>query len=255
MILPCYSSVSKIKFERDPMSDSIFFDLPPSWANVLRQELQKPYLGKLAAFLEQERWKNHIVFPQEHEVFQALQLTPFENVNVVIVGQDPYHGPGQAHGLCFSVQPTVAIPPSLQNIYKEMQSDLGIVPAKHGCLTSWAHQGVLLLNATLTVRQGEPLSHHKKGWEEFTDAIIEAVATQKKHVVFILWGKNAQEKCQKLSAALHAHHLVLTAAHPSPYSAPHGFFGCKHFSKANQYLSEHGLKPIHWEIPELRSND
>jgi uracil-DNA glycosylase len=240
--------MSNIKFKADHMSDPIFFDLPPSWAQVLHEELHKPYLGNLSAFLEQEKWKGNVVFPAESEVFQALELTPFDSVKVVIVGQDPYHGPNQAHGLCFSVRPHVSIPPSLQNIYKEMQSDLGIAPAKHGCLTSWAKQGVLLLNATLTVRQGEPLSHHKKGWENFTDAIIEAIASKKKHVVFILWGKSAQEKCQKVSSILHENHLVLTAAHPSPYSAPNGFFGCRHFSKTNEYLIACGLTPIHWEL-------
>ena len=225
------------------------FTVPPSWAEPLRHELQKPYLLRLKAFLEQEKWAGHAVYPQEGQVFQALELTPFEAVRVVLVGQDPYHGPGQAHGLSFSVRPGVSIPPSLQNIYKELQSDLNVPPAPHGCLTAWAEQGVLLLNATLTVRAGEPLSHHKKGWEEFTDAIIEAVARRRQHIVFLLWGKNAQEKCQKFSEALGSH-LVLTAAHPSPYSARNGFLGCRHFSKTNEYLVQHSLPPINWDLTE-----
>ena len=225
------------------------FDLPLSWAAPLSQELQKPYVVQLKAFLEQEKWAGHTIFPPDDQIFQALKLTPFDKVRVVIVGQDPYHGLGQAHGLSFSVKPGVAIPPSLQNIYKELSQDLGIPPAPHGCLVSWAQQGVLLLNATLTVRAGEPLSHHKKGWEEFTDAIIEAIAQHQQHVVFLLWGKNAQEKCQKFSSALHASHLVLTAAHPSPFSAHNGFLGCRHFSKTNDYLKAHDLPPINWALP------
>ena len=224
------------------------FSVPSSWAEPLKGELQKPYLLRLKAFLEQEKWAGRAVYPPEEQVFQALALTPFDSVRVVLVGQDPYHGPGQAHGLSFSVRPGVAIPPSLQNIYKELQSDLKIPPAAHGCLTAWAQQGVLLLNATLTVRAGEPLSHHKKGWEEFTDAIIEAIARSRSHVVFMLWGKNAQEKCQKFLDCLKDSHLVLTAAHPSPYSAQSGFFGCRHFSKANEYLVQHGFRPINWTV-------
>ena len=227
---------------------SVSFDIPQSWAAPLSKELCKPYFSQLKAFLEQEKWAGHTVFPSEDQVFQALKLTPFDKVRVVIVGQDPYHGLGQAHGLSFSVKPGVAIPPSLQNIYKELFQDLGIQPASNGCLVSWAQQGVLLLNATLTVRAGEPLSHHKKGWEEFTDAIIEAIAQQRQHVVFLLWGKNAQEKCQKVSSLLNASHLVLTAAHPSPFSAHNGFLGCCHFSKTNAYLQSHGFPPITWEL-------
>jgi uracil-DNA glycosylase len=227
------------------------FDIPPSWALPLAEELRKPYLIQLKSFLEQEKWAGHTVFPPEDQIFQALKLTPFDMVRVVIVGQDPYHGLGQAHGLSFSVRPGVSIPPSLQNIYKELNEDLGIKPASHGCLVSWAQQGVLLLNATLTVRAGEPLSHHKKGWEEFTDAIIETIARHRQHVVFLLWGKNAQEKCQKAASLLQTSHLVLTAAHPSPFSANNGFLGCRHFSKTNAYLQSHGLAPINWELPLL----
>ena len=230
------------------------FSVPSSWSGPLRHELQKSYLLRLKAFLEQEKWSGRAVYPPEDQIFQALALTPFDAVRVVLVGQDPYHGPLQAHGLSFSVRPGVAIPPSLQNIYKELQSDLGIPPASHGCLTSWAKQGVLLLNATLTVRAGEPLSHHKKGWEECTDAIIEAVARSRRHVVFMLWGKNAQEKCQKFSDLLKDSHLVLTAPHPSPFSAHSGFFGCRHFSKANDFLVQHSLQPIDWALPPCTSD-
>lgn len=224
------------------------FDLPSTWASLLKEELKKPYLVRLKAFLVQERLAGHIVYPAETNIFRALELTPFDKVKVVLVGQDPYHGPRQAHGLSFSVPKGVPAPPSLQNIFKEILSDVGIPIPSSGCLESWAKQGVLLLNATLTVREGEPLSHHKKGWEEFTDAIIERIASQKKHVVFILWGKNAQEKCDRFSSLLQANHLVLTAAHPSPYSANKGFLGCKHFSKTNEYLVAHGKEPIQWTL-------
>jgi uracil-DNA glycosylase len=224
------------------------FDLPRSWAEVLKDELKKSYLVRLKAFLAQEQFLGHIVYPSEKNIFRALELTSFDNVKVVLVGQDPYHGPGQAHGLSFSVPQGIRPPPSLQNIFKELLSDLGIPVPSTGCLEPWAKQGVLLLNATLTVREAEPLSHHKKGWEEFTDAIIQRIAERKKHVVFMLWGKNAQEKCERFSHLLKDNHLVLTAAHPSPYSANNGFFGCKHFSQANAYLVAHGLEPIQWSV-------
>ena len=229
------------------------FTVPSSWAEPLCHELQKPYLLRLRAFLEQEKWAGQAVYPPIGQIFQALELTPFDAVRVVLVGQDPYHGPAQAHGLSFSVRPGVAIPPSLQNIYKELKSDLNIPPASHGCLTAWARQGVLLLNATLTVRSEQPLSHHKKGWEEFTDAIIEALARRRQHVVFLLWGKNAQEKCLKISDLLKDSHLVLTAAHPSPYSAHNGFFGCRHFSKTNEFLVQHSLPPINWDLKDEKA--
>jgi len=227
---------------------SLPFDVPLSWAPVLKDELKKPYLVRLKAFLAQERFAGHTIYPSEKNIFRALELTPFDKVKVVLVGQDPYHGPGQAHGLSFSVPRGIQAPPSLQNIFKELLSDLGIPVSSTGCLEGWAKQGVLLLNATLTVREGEPLSHHKKGWEELTDAIIEKIAEQKSHVVFILWGKNAQEKCERFSHLLNQKHLVLTAAHPSPYSANKGFLGCKHFSKTNAYLVAHGLEPIQWAV-------
>jgi len=228
------------------------FDIPPSWARVIEEELEEPYLVHLRAFLEQEKWAGRKIYPTEDKIFEALRLTLFEDVRVVIVGQDPYHGPGQAHGLCFSVLPKVAIPPSLVNIYKELEQDLNLSIPNHGYLTSWAKQGVLLLNATLTVEESKPMSHHKKGWERFTDAIIEAIATKKERVVFMLWGKNAQEKCHRVLDLLHERHLVLTASHPSPFSAHSGFFGCRHFSKANTYLQNHGLPPIEWQLPQTQ---
>jgi uracil-DNA glycosylase len=229
--------------------DIIAFELPSSWISPLKDQLSLPYLRELKAFLEIEALAGHTVYPPKNQIFEALRLTPFDAVKVVIVGQDPYHGEGQAHGLCFSVLPGIALPPSLKNIYKELQEDIQIPPASHGCLASWAQQGVLLLNTTLTVRKGEPLSHYKQGWEKFTDAIIEAIARQKQHIVFILWGKNAQEKCLQFSDALQSH-CVLTAAPPSPFSAASGFFGCRHFSKTNAYLQEHGKTPIQWALPE-----
>jgi uracil-DNA glycosylase len=223
------------------------FELPSSWAHVLQDELKKPYLLHLKAFLEQEKLLQKIIYPPEKNIFQALTLTPFDAIKVVIVGQDPYHGPSQAHGLSFSVPDGVAIPPSLQNIYKELESDIGMDIPRSGCLNGWAKQGVLLLNATLTVRAGEPLSHFKRGWEEFTDAIIERIAQQKKGVVFLLWGKNAQEKCDRFSALFQNIHLVLRAAHPSPFSVHRGFFGCRHFSKTNEYLLKNNKTPIQWD--------
>ncbi len=231
------------------MLEVLPFDIPSSWACAIESELVEAYLVHLRAFLEQEKWAGRTVYPTEDKVFEALRCTSFEDVRVVIVGQDPYHGRGQAHGLCFSVLPGVAVPPSLVNIYKELEQDLHLSIPNHGCLTSWAKQGVLLLNATLTVEEAKPMSHHKKGWERFTDAIIEAIAKKKEHVVFMLWGKNAQEKCHRALDLLHERHLVLTAPHPSPFSAHSGFFGCRHFSKANDYLQEHGLAPIEWQVP------
>ncbi len=225
-----------------------YFSLPGTWGDLLQEELSKPYMAELASFLLQEHNQGFEIFPPRKDLFSAFSYTPFENVEVVIVGQDPYHGPNQAHGLSFSVRPGVRPPPSLQNIYKELHSDLGIPIPQTGCLTPWAQQGVLLLNATLTVRRGDPLSHHNKGWERFTDAVISLLAEKKEHLVFLLWGKNAQEKCLKFQELHGSRHLILTAAHPSPYAANKGFFGCKHFSKANQYLIEHGKKPIDWGL-------
>ena len=216
------------------------FHLEPSWENVLAEELDKPYLHELASFIEQRRQGGSVIYPPDNEVFNALWKTPYDEVKVVIIGQDPYHGPNQAHGLCFSVNTGIPIPPSLQNIHKELHDDLGITPPDHGNLERWAEQGVLLLNATLTVEQKQPLSHHNKGWETFTNAIVAALCRRKKPVVFLLWGKNAQEKCQQATKN------ALFAAHPSPFSAYRGFFGCRHFSKANEMLEELGIPPIDW---------
>ncbi len=214
--------------------------LESSWKEVLSDELKKPYMTDLAAFVRQEREKYGNIYPPKELVFNALNLTPYEKVRVVIVGQDPYHGPGQAHGLCFSVPKGVEPPPSLKNIFKEIRDDLGLDIPKHGCLLKWAEQGVLLLNATLTVRESSPLSHHKKGWEQFTDAIIRKIAEKKNPVIFVLWGRNAQEKCKDIDQ----HHIILKAAHPSPLSAYNGFFGCRHFSKINEFLDN----PIDWKL-------
>lgn len=225
------------------------FELEPSWRQALAEEFHKPYLPQLAEFVEKERAGNVPIYPPQDLVFNAYLKTPYHTVKVVIIGQDPYHGPGQAHGLSFSVPPGIPTPPSLKNMYKELQADLGIAPAHHGCLTHWAEQGVLLLNATLTVRQSEPLSHHNKGWELFTDATVKALAARPEPVIFVLWGKFAQEKCRQL-AALNPQgtHPVLTAAHPSPFSARSGFFGCRHFSKINELLTSRGDRPIDWNV-------
>lgn len=221
--------------------------LEKSWHERLEQEIRKPYVQTLKDFLVREKLNNAIVYPPEAQVFHAFAKTPFEKVKVVIMGQDPYHGRGQAHGLSFSVPETVAIPPSLKNIYKELKNDLGLEPPRIGCLVSWAMQGVLLLNATLTVREGEPRAHYGKGWEQFTDAVIEILAQRDDPLVFILWGKAAQEKCLHLLNLKKNPHLILTAAHPSPYSATK-FLGCRHFSKTNAFLEKVGKRPINWEI-------
>ena len=232
------------------MNDTPFlpFQLPDDWAEILQEELKKPYLIHLRAFLEKERLVGKKIYPPEQEIFSSLALTPFHKVSVVLIGQDPYHGEGQAHGLSFSVRKGVPIPPSLKNIYKELLDDVGVPIPTHGCLEKWAKQGVLLLNATLTVEQSQPLSHHKRGWEEFTDACVYALLKNRKNLVFLLWGKNAQEKALKYRELLQANHLVLQAAHPSPYSAMNGFFGCRHFSKTNAYLKEHGKQEIDWGV-------
>ncbi len=215
-----------------------------SWHEQLKEELHKPYIKELKAFLEKEKAEGQAIYPPESSIFHAFAKTPYDKVKVVIIGQDPYHGAGQAHGLSFSVLPGTKSPPSLQNIFKELQTDMGIKQATHGCLDAWAKQGVLLLNAILTVRAGEPKSHHGKGWEQFTDAIIDLLAKRKDPIVFLLWGKSAQEKAEKL---LNTHHAVFIAAHPSPYSAT-GFLGCKHFSKANAFLKSIGKEPVDWNL-------
>jgi uracil-DNA glycosylase len=215
-----------------------------SWLNRLKIEFEKPYFIKLNRFLSDER-NRFTIFPNSNYVFEAFNRTPFENVKVVLLGQDPYHGFGQAHGLCFSVSKGIKLPPSLKNIYKEMAADLGIVPSNNGDLSSWADSGVFLLNSTLTVRENNAGSHQNQGWETFTDEVIKIISQERKNIVFMLWGKFAQSK---LGLIDQSKHLVLQAAHPSPFSAYNGFFGCKHFSKVNAYLAEKGIKPVDWVI-------
>ncbi len=224
------------------------FELPPSWQDVLKEELLDPYVISLAAFLAQERSGQIPVYPPQDLMFNAFWQTPFEQVKVVIMGQDPYHGPGQAHGLSFSVPIGVPPPPSLQNIYKELAEDVGFTAPKHGCLLPWTKRGVMLLNASLTVRQGEPMSHQGKGWEKFTDAVIEKLSKRKDPVIFLLWGKFAQEKCKRIKGFNLDSRYLLTAAHPSPLSAHQGFLGCRHFSKCNALLSELGKEPVDWTL-------
>ncbi|WP_337267569.1 uracil-DNA glycosylase [Oryzifoliimicrobium ureilyticus] len=221
--------------------------LEDSWKAVLGAEFTQPYMHKLKAFLLERKQEGKRIFPKGSEYFRALDLTPLDQVKVVILGQDPYHGAGQAHGLCFSVRPGVRIPPSLVNIYKELQSDLGIAPARHGFLEHWARQGVLLLNSVLTVEEAQAAAHQGKGWEQFTDAVIRRVAEERPAVVFMLWGSYAQKKAAFVDQN---RHLVLKAPHPSPLSAHNGFFGCRHFSKANEFLAAHGEVPIDWQLPE-----
>lgn len=229
------------------------FELEPSWFAKLKNEIEKPYMAKLASFLEEEKITQKEIFPPQDLVFNAFRMCPYEETRIVILGQDPYHGIGQAHGLSFSVPIGVPQPPSLQNIFKEIQADLNISRPNHGCLVSWAKQGVLLLNSILTVRKGQPLSHHKKGWEQFTDEVIRVLAMKQTPMVFVLWGKYAQDKAK--SALEHVHleqkHLILTAAHPSPYSANNGFFGCRHFSKINQFLEKNKQTPIEWKLQDI----
>jgi uracil-DNA glycosylase len=224
--------------------------LHPAWLEPLRDEFGSDYMRVLKDFLVAEKAAGQRIFPRASEWFRALDLTPLEDVRVVILGQDPYHGEGQAHGLCFSVRPGVRTPPSLVNIYKELESDLGIAPARHGFLEHWAKQGVLLLNAVLTVRLAQAASHQGRGWERFTDAVIRLVNARSEPVVFMLWGSHAQKKAAFVdSIEKGGRHLVLKAPHPSPLSAHSGFFGCRHFSKANQFLEGQGLKPIDWALP------
>jgi uracil-DNA glycosylase len=217
-------------------------DIEPSWKAVLADEFEQPYWEALADFVRDE-YRSATVYPPPPFVFNAFALCPFDRVRVVILGQDPYHGPSQAHGLSFSVPEGVSLPPSLKNIYKELRSDLGRDIPTSGNLEPWAQQGILLLNATLTVRGSTPGSHQHRGWETFTDAVIEHLSRDKEHLVFLLWGKYAQEKGTKIDRNKH---LVLTAPHPSPFSAHSGFFGCRHFSQTNDYLASHSLAPIEW---------
>ena len=224
--------------------------LHPSWLEPLQQEFASPYMAALKSFLTAEKAAGKRIFPAGGEWFKALDLTPLEQVRVVILGQDPYHGPGQAHGLCFSVRDGVRVPPSLANIYKELETDLGIPRARHGFLEHWARQGVLLLNAVLTVEMGAAASHHGRGWERFTDAVIRLVNQKPEPVVFMLWGAHAQKKAAFVdSVERGGRHLVLKAPHPSPLSAHNGFFGCRHFSKTNAFLAQHAQKTIDWALP------
>jgi uracil-DNA glycosylase len=220
--------------------------IEPSWHEVLKSEFTKPYFLEIVTFLKIEKNAGKTIYPPGPLIFNAFNHTPFDKVKVVILGQDPYHNPGQAHGLSFSVPAGIKPPPSLVNIFKEIQKDLSItMPEGYGNLTSWADQGVLLLNAILTVRANEPASHAKIGWMNFTDAVITKISDEKKGVIFLLWGKFAQEKQLLIDETKH---FVLKAAHPSPFSADKGFFGCKHFSKTNELLNNQGLAPINWKL-------
>lgn len=214
------------------------------WDKMLQNEVEKPYFRDLKAFLGEE-YKNNIVYPPAGDIFNALKYSSYEDTKVVILGQDPYHEPDQAHGLCFSVNKGIQIPPSLINIYKEIEDDLGICPPNHGCLVDWAKQGVLLLNTVLTVQKGQANSHKGKGWEIFTDRIVELLNERKKPMVFILWGANAKSKAELIT---NKEHMIITGAHPSPLSAWKGFFGGRYFSKANRFLEITGQTPIDWEL-------
>jgi len=220
--------------------------LPPSWFPVLGQEFSKPYMKKLEAFLADE-YENQTVYPPQNEVFSAYSLTPFSGVNVLILGQDPYHGSGQAHGLSFSVKPGVRTPPSLRNMYKELAADVGCATPNNGCLKPWAEQGVMMLNTILTVREQSPASHQKRGWEQFTDATISALSGRAEPLVFVLWGNKAKKKSVRID---HDRHIVITGAHPSPLSAYRGFFGSRPFSTINRHLASWGRPPVTWAIPD-----
>lgn len=216
------------------------------WAEALKEEFRKSYYTDLYKFIKEE-YSSHVVYPPSEDIFNALHLTDLKDIKVVILGQDPYHEPGQAHGLCFSVRPEVDIPPSLVNIYKELHDDLGCKIPDNGYLVHWAEQGVLLLNTLLTVRAHQAFSHRGKGWENFTDAIIKAVNNEDRPIVYMLWGSPAQKKADMLD---NPKHLILKAPHPSPLSAYRGFFGCRHFSKCNEFLEKNGIDPIDWQIPD-----
>ncbi len=221
--------------------------LEQSWKELLLPEFECGYMQSLKGFLLCEKQQGRVIYPAGSDIFNALNSTPFDKTRVVILGQDPYHGPGQAHGLCFSVQQGVDLPPSLKNIYKEISADLGIAPSRSGCLQPWAMQGVLLLNAVLTVAAGSAASHQGKGWEQFTDRIVALLNERRERLVFFLWGSYAQRKGELIDRS---RHLVLESVHPSPLSASRGFFGNHHFSRANRYLQENSLQPIDWRVPE-----
>ncbi len=218
-------------------------NIESSWKARLKDEFSAPYFGELSAFVKEE-YARVPVYPHPKHIFRAFDLCPFKEVKVVILGQDPYHGRGQANGLSFAVPDDIRLPPSLQNIYKEIESDLGKKVEWRGDLERWARQGVLLLNATLTVRAGAPGSHQRRGWERFSDAVIRVLSEEREHLVFLLWGRYAKEKGSVIDSEKH---YILSAAHPSPFSADKGFFGCRHFSKTNKYLTAHGMDPIIWE--------
>lgn len=218
-----------------------------SWKEQLQPAFAKPYMQQLKQFLKSEKAAKKVIYPPGSLIFNAFNLTPFDQVKVVILGQDPYHGPHQAHGLCFSVLPGVKIPPSLLNIYKELQRDLNIKPVKHGCLEAWAKQGVLLLNTVLTVEAGLAASHQGKGWEQFTDEVIHKLNAREKPIIFVLWGRHAANKEKLINTA---RHTILKSAHPSPLSAHQGFLGNKHFSTINKILVSQGEKPIDWQLPD-----
>lgn len=222
--------------------------LEPGWKEALHEEFDKPYMQALGEFLRREKAAGKQIFPPGGLIFNALNSTPLAQVKVVIIGQDPYHGSGQAHGLCFSVQPGVPVPPSLSNIFKELKRDLNIDPPNHGCLQHWAEQGVLLLNTSLTVEQGKAGSHAGAGWQPFTDRVIEVVSQQRPHLVFLLWGAHAQSKERLIDPT---RHLILRSPHPSPLSAHRGFIGNGHFGRTNKFLEQHGLAPIDWRLPAL----
>ncbi len=219
----------------------------PSWKKILAPEFQKPYMQELESILNTE-YTNKIIYPSPENIFSTFNHTPFDKIKVVIIGQDPYHGPNQAHGLCFSVQPGIKIPPSLANIYKELESDIGISTPNHGHLLSWAVNGVLMLNALLTVEDGNPMAHKKLGWEQFTDHVIDLINAKKENIVFILWGAPAHKKAKNVDPKKH---FILKSVHPSPLSSYRGYFGCKHFSKCNDFLLSKKLAPINWSIPPL----
>lgn len=221
------------------------FKIEESWRPYLEAEFEKPYMQELLQFLQNEKAAGKVIYPGEEKIFEAFRLTPLNKVKVVILGQDPYHGAGQAHGLCFSVQKNIKTPPSLVNIYKELKSDMGIDSPDHGYLESWAKQGVLLLNTVLTVEDGKAGSHHQKGWEKFTDTVIEILNKKKENLVFVLWGTAAQKKASKLDENKH---LVLKSVHPSPLSVYRGFSGSKPFSQTNAYLKKNNLGEIDWSI-------
>ncbi|GGD49273.1 uracil-DNA glycosylase [Pseudoxanthomonas indica] len=228
------------------MTENDRIKLEPSWKQHVGDWFAQPEMQSLSTFLRERKAAGARIYPPGPQIFSAFQATPFEAVKVVMLGQDPYHGPGQAHGLCFSVRPGVPVPPSLLNIYKEIQADLGIAPPDHGCLLPWAHQGVLLLNAVLTVEDGRAGAHQRKGWEGFTDHVIQTLSREREGLVFLLWGAYAQAKGKVIDTR---RHRVLRAPHPSPLSAHRGFLGCGHFSAANRYLQERGKAGIDWRLP------